>query len=178
MAARRWLDLPTFALLLLVAGPRPSEAQTTNRFAGTFDELFSNGGKVTPIFTRPDAPAPPTSIDVSPPPNTEHQRAAEAGKQEGPASDLEERLISPAQAASPPAQSRSEALQPPSTPQVIAAVPTQRQAVIPENVQAGRRIAISGSFCPYRAGCRCPLSLASALWTTRPPTLQRAACHR
>src|SRR3954454_16522058 len=68
MAARRWLDLLNFAVLLLVAGPRPVEAQTTNRFAGAFDELFSNGGKVTPIFTRPDAPAPPTSIDVSPPP--------------------------------------------------------------------------------------------------------------
>jgi rare lipoprotein A len=140
MAARRWLGLLNFALLLLVGELRPLGAQTTNLFAGTFDELFSNGGKVTPIFTRPDAPAPPTSIDVSPPPNTEHQRAAEAGKQEGPASDLEERLISPAQAASPPAQSRSEALQPPSTPQVVAAVPTQRQAVIPENVQAGRQI--------------------------------------
>src|SRR5689334_16164143 len=41
-----------------------------------------------------------------------------------------------------------------------------------------RPSAILGSFCPYRAGCRCPLSLASPLWTTRPPTLQRAACHR
>src|SRR3954465_4245336 len=113
MAVYRWLRLINFALLLLVTGLGPLEAQTTNRFAGTFDELFSNGGKVTPTFTRPDAPAPPTSIDVSPPPNTEHQRAAEAGEPKGPASAPEERLILPAQTASPPAQSRSEALQPP-----------------------------------------------------------------
>ena len=69
MAARRWSGLLTFALLLLVAEQRPLGAQTTYLFAGTFDELFSNGGKVTPIFTRPDAPALPTSIDVSPPSN-------------------------------------------------------------------------------------------------------------
>src|SRR3954471_3708132 len=62
MAARRWLSLLNAALLLLVAGLRPLEAQTANRFAGTFDEVFSNGGKVTPIFTRPDAPALPTRI--------------------------------------------------------------------------------------------------------------------
>jgi rare lipoprotein A len=139
MAVRRWLSLLNAVLLLLVAGLRPLEAQTANRFAGTFDELFSNGGKVTPIFTRPDAPALPTSIDVSSPPNTEHQRAEEAYER-GPASAFEERRISPAQTASSPAQSRSEALQPPSKPQAIAAAPTGRQAVLPENVQAGRRI--------------------------------------
>src|SRR3954471_23139592 len=139
MATRRWLSLLNVALLLLVAGLRPLEAQMTNRFAGTFDELFSNGGKVTPIFTRPDAPALPTSIDVSSPPNAEHQRAEEAYER-GPASAFEERRISPAQTASSPAQSRSEALQPPSKPQAIAAAPTGRQAVLPENVQAGRRI--------------------------------------
>src|SRR5215212_12202351 len=103
MAARRWLDLLNFAVLLLVAGPRPVEAQTTNRFAGAFDELFSNGGKVTPIFTRPDAPALPTSIDVSPPSNAVHQHADEAGEQEGPASALAKRLIAPAETASSPA---------------------------------------------------------------------------
>jgi hypothetical protein len=48
MAARRWLGLLNFALLLLVAELRPLGAQTTNLFAGTFDELFSNGGKLTP----------------------------------------------------------------------------------------------------------------------------------
>src|SRR3954469_10206363 len=109
MAARRWLDLLNFAVLLLVAGPRPVEAQTTNRFAGTFDELFSNGGKVTPIFTRPDAPALPTGIDVSSPPSAEHQRAAET-YEHGPASTFEERRM------------------PPSKPQAIAAAPTGRQA--------------------------------------------------
>src|SRR3954470_6471127 len=75
MAAHRWLGLLNFALLLLVTELRPLGAQTTNLFAGTFDELFSNGGKVTPIFTRPDAPALPTSIDVSPPSNAVHQHA-------------------------------------------------------------------------------------------------------
>ena len=88
MAARRWLGLLNFALLLLVAELRPLGAQTTNLFAGTFDELFSNGGKLTPIFTRPDAPALPTSRDVSPPSNAVHQHADEAGDQEGPASAL------------------------------------------------------------------------------------------
>src|SRR3954465_2771456 len=112
MAARRWLDLLNFALLLLVAELRPLGAQTTNQFAGTFDQLFSNGGKVTPIFTRPDAPALPTSIDMSPPSNAAHQHADEAGEHEGPASALEKRLIAPAQTASSPALSRSEALQP------------------------------------------------------------------
>src|SRR3954467_5550059 len=34
----------------------------------------------------PDAPALPTSIDVSPPSNTAHQHADEAGEHEGPAS--------------------------------------------------------------------------------------------
>src|SRR3954462_3409100 len=101
MAARRWLSLLNAALLLLVAGLRHLEAQTANRFAGTFDELFSNGGKVTPIFTRPDAPALPASMDVSPPPNAAHQHA-EAGEQ-GPAGALEERLISPGQTTSSPA---------------------------------------------------------------------------
>src|SRR3954464_12951625 len=104
MAARRWLGLLNFALLFLIAGLRPLGAQTTNLFAGTFDEVFSNGGKVTPIFTRPDAPALPTSRDVSPPSNT---NADEAGEHEGPASTLAERLIAPAQTASTPAQSRS-----------------------------------------------------------------------
>src|SRR4051794_7838865 len=121
MAARRWLGLLNFALLLLVAELRPLGAQTTNQFAGTFDQLFSNGGKVTPIFTRPDAPALPTSIDVSSLPNAEHQRAAETYEQ-GPASTFEERRM------------------PPSKPQAIAAAPTGRQALLPENVQAGRRI--------------------------------------
>ena len=69
MAAHRWLSLLNFALLLLAAGLTPLEAQTINRSAGRFDALFSNGGKVTPTFTRPDAPALPTSIDGSPAPN-------------------------------------------------------------------------------------------------------------
>src|SRR3954453_11344910 len=56
MAARRWLGLLNFALLLLAAELRPLGAQTTNQFAGTFDQLFSNGGKVTPIFTRASRP--------------------------------------------------------------------------------------------------------------------------
>jgi hypothetical protein len=43
MAARRWLGLLNFALLLLIAEPRPLGAQTTNLLAGAFDELFSNG---------------------------------------------------------------------------------------------------------------------------------------
>src|SRR4051812_29846489 len=111
MAARRWLGLLNFALLL-VAELRPLGAQTTNLFAGTFDELFSNGGKVTPIFTRPDAPALPTSIDASPPSNAAHQHADEAGEHEGPASALERQLTAPAETASSPAQSRSEALRP------------------------------------------------------------------
>src|SRR3954463_1399322 len=139
MAARRWLGLLNFALLLLVAELRPLGAQTTNQFAGTFDQLFSNGGKVTPIFTRPDAPALPTSIDVSPAPNGAHQHAGEAGEQERPASAPAERLISPAQTASSPAQSWSEALQPPSKAQAIAAVST-RETAPPESVQGGRRV--------------------------------------
>jgi rare lipoprotein A len=139
MAARRWSGLLTFALLLLVAELRPLGAQTTNLFAGTFDELFSNGGKVTPIFTRPDAPALPTSIDVSPPSNAAHQHADEAGEQERPASALEKQLIAPAQTASSPAQSRSEALEPPPKAQAIAAAPT-RERVPPHSVPAGRRI--------------------------------------
>ena len=140
MAACRWLRLINFALLLLVTGLGPLEAQTTNRFAGTFEERFSNGGKVTPTFTRPDAPAPPTSIEVSPPPNAEHQRAAEAGKPKEPASAFEERLISPVQTATSRAQPRSEALQPPFESQAIAAVPTGRQTVSPGSLQPGRRI--------------------------------------
>ena len=139
MAAHRWLGLLNFALLLLAAGLRPLEAQTTNQFAGTFDELFSNGGKVAPIFTRPDAPALPTTIDVSPPPNAAHQHAAEAGEQEGPASALAKRLISPAQTTSSPVQSRSEALQPPSKARAITAAPT-RVTALPESVPADRRI--------------------------------------
>jgi rare lipoprotein A len=138
MAARRWLGLLNFALLLLVAELRPLGAQTTNLFAGTFDELFSNGGKLTPIFTRPDAPALPTSIDVSPPSNAVHQHADEAGDQEGPASALQKRLIAPAQTASSPAQSQSEALQP-SKAQVIATAPT-RETVPPDGGPVGRRI--------------------------------------
>jgi rare lipoprotein A len=138
MAARRWLSLLNVALLLLVAEQRPLGAQTTNLFAGTFDELFSNGGKVTPIFTRPDAPALPTSIDVSPPSNAAHQHADEAGEQEGPASALDERLTAPAQTASSPAQSRSEALQP-SKAQAVATAPT-RETVPPHSVPAGRRM--------------------------------------
>src|SRR3954453_9880088 len=128
MAARRWLGLVNFALLLLVAGVRALGAQTTNQFAGTFDQLFSNGGKVTPIFTRPDAPALPTSIDVSPPSNAVHQHADEAGDQEGPASALQKRLIAPAETASSPAQSRSETLKP-SKAQAIVTAPTRRQSL-------------------------------------------------
>src|SRR3954447_2965587 len=94
MAARQWLSLLNFALLLLAAGLPPLEAQTINRSAGRFDVLFSNGGKVTPTFTRPDAPALPTSIDVSPAPNGAHQHAGEAGEPERPASALAERRIS------------------------------------------------------------------------------------
>ena len=139
MAAHRWLSLLNFALLLLAAGLTPLEAQTINRSAGRFDALFSNGGKVTPTFTRPDAPALPTSIDVSPAPNGAHQHAGKAGEPERPASALEERLISPAQTASSPPQSWSEALQPPSKAQAIAAVST-RETVPPESVQGGRRI--------------------------------------
>ena len=139
MAARRWLSLLNFALLLLVTELRPLGAQTTNLFAGTFDQLFSNGGKVTPIFTRPDAPALPTSIDVSPPSNAAHQHADEAGEPEGPASALEKRLTAPAETASSPAQSRSEALEPPSKAQVIATAPT-RETAPPDSVPVGRRI--------------------------------------
>jgi rare lipoprotein A len=138
MAARRWSGLLTFALLLLVAELRPLGAQTTYLFAGTFDELFSNEGKVTPIFTRPDAPALPTSIDVSPPSNAAHQHADEAGEQKGPASALAKRLIAPAQTASSPAQSRSEALQP-SKAQAMATA-SIRETAPPDSVPAGRRI--------------------------------------
>src|SRR3954451_13428077 len=140
MAANRWLSLLNFALLLLAAGMTPLEAQTINRSAGRFDALFSNGGKVTPTFTRPDAPASPTSIEVSPPPNAEHQRAAEAGKPKEPASAFEERLISPVQTATSRAQPRSEALQPPFESQAKAAVATGRQTVSPASLQPGRRI--------------------------------------
>src|SRR3954447_13422081 len=150
MAAHRWLSLLNFALLLLAAGLKPLEAQTINRSAGRFDALFSSGGKVTPTFTRPDAPALPTSIDVSPAPNGAHQHGGEAGEPERPANALEERLISPAQTASSPAQSWSEALQPPSKAQAIAAVST-RETVPPESVQGA-----AGSAAAVRPGLSCP----------------------
>ncbi len=35
-----------------------------------------------------------------------------------------------------------------------------------------RPSAISGSFCPYRADCGGPLSLASSVWAVCPPILQ------
>ena len=138
MAARRWLGLLNFALLLLIAGLGHVEAQTTNRFAGTFDEVFSNGGKVTPIFTRPDAPAPPTSIEVSPPPNTAHQHAAEAGEQEGPASALGERLISPAHTTSTPPH---PGVKPCGCRKAQAIGLPRRETASPESLLAGRRIA-------------------------------------
>ena len=60
MAARRLLCLLNFALLLMMTGLGHAEAQTTTtRFASTFDEVFSNQGKVTPVFTRPEGHRPP-----------------------------------------------------------------------------------------------------------------------
>ena len=160
MAAPRWLGLLNFALLLLIAELRPLGAQTTNLFAGTFDEVFSNGGKVTPIFTRPDAPALPTSRDVSPPSNPAHQHADEAGEHEGPASALAERLIAPAQTASTPAQSRSEALQL-SKAQAIA---TARQGRLSRQKACK---GAGGSAAAVRRGMRSPVAQPAARCLTR-----------
>ena len=134
--------LQPLALLFLTAGLVPLGAQTTNRFAGPFEERFLNTGKVTPIFTRPDSPAPPTSIEVSPPTNLEPQRAVEAVETNGSASAMEERITSRAQTGGSPGQPRSDALPQPFKAQARTDVPTSpRQTVAPGSVQAGRRIA-------------------------------------
>jgi len=141
MAARRWLRLLSFALLALMTNLGSLEAQTTNRFAGTFEERFANMGKVTPVFARPGAPAPSTNMDVAPPASSGRQDVATPVEQQRPASAPEERRISPTPAAGPPTPPRSQALQP-LRPQVIAAIPTSpRQTASPGAVQAGRRIA-------------------------------------
>src|SRR4051812_7465266 len=108
MAARRWLLLLAFALPFLTTSLGPLEAQTTNRFAGMFEERFSNMGKVAPIFTRPDAPTLATNMEISPPTHSEHQRGAAPVEQQGPAGILEERSPSQTQAAGSPTQPRSQ----------------------------------------------------------------------
>jgi|SRR5215204_571482 len=140
MAARRLLCLLNFALLLMMTGLGHTEAQTTtNRFASTFDEVFSNQGKVTPVFTRPDAPAPPTSIEGSVPPNTEHQHAAGVVEREGQASTSGDRVISPADTISSPPHLQGKTLRLSHNRQAIEAAP--RQTASPGNLPAGRRIA-------------------------------------
>ena len=115
MAARQWLRLLNLALLMLITRLGPLEAQTTNRFVGTFEERFSNMGRITPMFARPGAPGPPTNVDVGPPASSEHEDAAAPAAQQRPASAPEERRISPTLAGRltrPPSQALKPPLQP------------------------------------------------------------------
>ena len=126
--------------LLMMTGLGHAEAQTTTtRFASTFDEVFSNQGKVTPVFTRPEAPPPPTSIEGGVPPNTEHQNAAGVVEPEGPASASGDRVISPADTTSSPPHLQGKTLRLSHNRQAMEAAP--RQTASPGKLLAGRRIA-------------------------------------
>jgi len=83
MAARQWLRLLHLALPVLITSLGPVEAQTANRFAGTFEERFSYMGRLTPIFARPGGPTLPTNVDVSPPASSEREGAAEVDPENG-----------------------------------------------------------------------------------------------
>ena len=137
-------DLPAAATCSAVPNSWAGALRSTDNepFCRNIRRAFSKYGEGHPDLHTPDSPAPPTSIEVSPPTNLEPQRAVEAVETNGSASAMEERITSPAHTGGSPGQPRSDALPQPFKAQARKDVPTSpRQTVAPGSVQAGRRIA-------------------------------------